>query len=67
MAITIRRADGGGYTASVTPPHGREVWHTSEALNARDLVARLRELDCHTTDIADAFYAANPDWLKEVD
>ncbi len=29
------------------------------------LIVELRRLGCHTTDIGDVFYAANPAWLAE--
>lgn len=67
MPITIRLVEDTVYSASVTPPHGKEIWHTAQPMTAKNLVAKLRELGCHTTDIADAFYATNPDWLAEVD
>ncbi len=31
------------------------------------LIDRLRELGCHTTDIGDAFYLADPYWLARDD
>jgi hypothetical protein len=29
-----------------------------------DLVAALRRIACHTTDIGDAFFEADPHWLN---
>ena len=65
MPIVIRKIEG-GYTGQVTPPHA-EAWQTEQPVTASELVSALRELGCHTTDIADAFTQANPDWLSEVD
>lgn len=66
MAILIK-STGSGYEAVATPPHVREqAWRTSKPMKARELVAALRELGCHSTDIGDAFYAANPNWLADV-
>jgi hypothetical protein len=66
VPIVIRKVES-GYTAHVSPPDGAEVWQTKRPVTAREVLASLRELGCHTTDIADAFSAANPDWLSEVD
>jgi hypothetical protein len=66
MAIEIHR-HGGRYTAVVSPPHGSGLWTTPTPLRARELVDRLRELGCHTTDIADAFNAAYPRWQEDAD
>lgn len=29
-----------------------------------ELVAALQEIGCHQTDIGDAFFEADPDWLN---
>ena len=62
MGIIIKRHEG-GYTASVTPPHSHEAWSTAVPTTVGALVAKLRELGCHQTDIGDAFYEADPLWL----
>ena len=59
--IEIEKADG-GYVARVTPPHGSE-WETVRPAGRDELIAALREQGCHQTDIGDAFYAADPEWL----
>ena len=64
MPIEIRRHDG-RYTAVVSPPHGTRPWHTTDPLPVSELVDRLRELGCHTTDISDAFHSAYPEWLQD--
>jgi len=33
---------------------------------ARELIAALLERGCHQTDVGDALYAANPNWLAEM-
>jgi len=60
--IDIAKA-GDGYVARVTPPHGSE-WETVRPLPRDELIAALREQGCHQTDIGDAFYAADPEWLS---
>jgi len=64
VAILIKTAEG-GYTAQVTPPHGDHLWATARPMSVNELVDALRTLGCHTTDIGDAFYEANPNWLDE--
>jgi hypothetical protein len=63
VAIKIQRQDG-GFTATVTPPHGAIPWSTSAPMTVEALIAKLRELGCHQTDIGDAFYEADPRWLE---
>lgn len=67
MAIRVTRVKD-LFTASVTPPHGRlGDWITSEPLEASALIRKLRdEVGCHTTDITDALYEADPLWLNQV-
>jgi hypothetical protein len=36
-------------------------------MRASELVEALRGLGCHTTDIGDAMYEADPFWLNRVD
>jgi hypothetical protein len=54
---------GERYTAEVTPPHGRQVWSTSEPMTQDDLIREMYKLGCHQTDMGDAFSEADPDWL----
>jgi hypothetical protein len=62
--IDIEKADD-GYVARVTPPHGSGTpWETVRPLPRDELIAALREQGCHQTDIGDAFYAADPEWLS---
>ena len=68
MPITICLVDPHRYTAKVTPPHGggRE-WDINTPVTARELTALLTELGCHQTDIGDAFYEVDPEWLSYLD
>lgn len=66
MAIVVTRT-GNLYGATVTPPHGKgKPWSSPEAMPGSKLIDRLRELGCHTTDITDAFYEADPSWLERL-
>jgi hypothetical protein len=67
MPITIQKISK-GYTATVTPPHGKSrYWKTDHPMSVDELIEGLRKLGCHQTDIGDAFYEADPNWLQEVD
>lgn len=67
MSIKITRA-GLRYSAHVTPPHGGGVeWVTPEPLDAESLISDLRGRGCHQTDIADALYDADPEWLMRLE
>ena len=66
MAIRISKADANNYEAWVTPPHGSgTTWHTSGPVSVDELIEQLRGLGCHTTDIGDAFFEADPNWLDQ--
>jgi len=65
MAIEIIRGRT-GYRASASPPHSKNgVWQSSGELTASEVVHILQELGCHQTDIGDALFKANPDWLAD--
>ncbi len=63
MPIKIRRA-GDRYEATVTPPHGNVEWATTEPMTVDEFDRKLFELGCHPTDIGDAFYEADPNWIE---
>ena len=63
MPIKITRT-GRMYEAEVTPPHGHGAyWKTDRSVGAKELIESLRNLGCHQTDISDAFYEADPEWV----
>jgi hypothetical protein len=63
VAIMVKRV-GALYAADVTPPHdGGDPWESGAPMCVDDLVAELLSRGCHQTDIGDAFYAADPEWL----
>jgi hypothetical protein len=66
MSVIIERV-GPMYAARVTPPHGKAAWSTNEPMARDELVSRLLALGCHQTDIGDAFYEADPEWLLRAD
>ena len=65
MPITIEKVSG-GYLAQVTPPHGDgRVWASEHPQTAEALVVDLLKRGRHLTDIGDAFYEADPLWLRD--
>lgn len=63
MSIKVQRV-GELYEAEATPPHVRlDRWQTPSPMTASALIDTLRELGCHTTDITDALYEADPEWV----
>jgi hypothetical protein len=61
--ISIEKV-AGGYLVSATPPHTKTTYKSRAALSARDAIDELTQLGAHQTDIGDAFYAADPNWLQ---
>jgi hypothetical protein len=64
--IEIVKADG-GYAAVATPPNVETEWRTTEPMTVKALIAELRRLGAHQTDIGDALYSADPNWLENHD
>lgn len=61
--IKISKTASGEYIAYVTPyDQPAEPWRAGP-LSADALIDTLRDKGCHTTDITDALYEADPDWL----
>jgi hypothetical protein len=54
-----------GYLAHATPPRGQQEWRSPAPLSATVLVEELRARGVHTSDISDAFYEADPNWLSQ--
>ena len=63
MPIKIKLESKGLYSAEATPDTDRE-WNTSKPLTVGELINELYAIGAHQTDIGDAFYAADPDWLS---
>jgi hypothetical protein len=65
VPITIRRV-GELYAAEVTPPHADgKPWSSPRPMSRDELVAELRSIGCHETDIGDAFFDADPGWFDD--
>ena len=58
----VKTADG--YIGAATPPSVKTEWRTIEPMTVKALIAELERLGAHQTDIGDAFYSADPNWLE---
>ena len=65
MAISVTK-HGDRYEVAVSPPQSAN-WQSSEPLTATQVLERLGALGCHSTDITDALYAADPAWADAHD
>jgi hypothetical protein len=65
VAIDIR-AVGDRYEVAVSPPHA-STWQSPMPLTATQVLEQLSALGCHSTDITDALYAADPSWVVQHD
>jgi hypothetical protein len=68
MTIRIKRVGDALYSAELTLPDMPAVkagWSSSEPMSADQLVQELLKRGAHQTDIGDALYQADPDWLRE--
>lgn len=62
MGIRIQKVLG-GYLASATRPHIQGNWRTTGAYSRNEIINALIQHGAHQTDIGDAFYAADQEWL----
>jgi hypothetical protein len=63
MGIYIQKVVG-GYFASATPPHVHGDWRTPDIYSRDEVIANLLRLGAHQTDIGDAFFASDQEWLS---
>ena len=66
VPISIYRQGRARYQVVVSPPEG-EHWRSNDPVSAWEVMQRLSRLGCHSTDIADALYAADPLWAEQYD
>ena len=63
MPIILKKQAEGLYTASATSPHVKEPWSTTGSLGTDQIIRELLKRGAHQTDIGDAFYDQDPDWV----
>ena len=66
MAIGIAY-EAGSYRVWVSPSHSSEPWQSRGLLTATEVLEELSSRGCHSTDVTDALYAANPHWAESHD
>lgn len=67
MTIKVAKVGENKYTAEASPPHASSVRKTPAPLQLRQLIAELKALGCHPTDIGDALYTVDKDWVNHLD
>ena len=68
MAIRIKMVANALYTAELSVPDMpavKEPWSTPEPMSVDQIISELPNRGAHQTDIGDAFYAADPDWMSK--
>jgi hypothetical protein len=68
MAIRIKKVTEAMYDAELTLPDMPSVkteWRAPGPMSADQIVEELLSRGAHQTDIGDAFYAADPQWLDK--
>jgi hypothetical protein len=64
MTIAITRVGGDLYEATLALSHsGRREWTTPQPMTRDGLMRALRDRGCRPTEITEAFYRADPEWL----
>jgi hypothetical protein len=61
MMLQVKKVAEDLYEAMATPPELVEAWSTKLPISANELINQLSNRGCHTTDIADALNAQDPD------
>jgi hypothetical protein len=66
MPINLKRV-GNRYTGTATPPESDQRWEATVPITAKRIIAELRRVGCHTTDITDSLFDADPFWQNRLD
>jgi hypothetical protein len=68
MAVRIKKIADALHSAELTLPDMPAVnaeWSTPQPMSSNRLIDELLKRGAHQTDIGDAFYAADPNWLNK--
>jgi hypothetical protein len=63
MGIAVTPQSARRYDVVLSPPHGPD-WRSPSPLTATEVLRELVALGCHSTDVTDALYAADPSWAE---
>jgi hypothetical protein len=66
MALKIVRISDDLYSVCATPPDVRSEWSPAEPMRGQQLTRELLGRGAHQTDVGDAMYDADPDWIKKL-
>jgi len=66
MTLTIFKR-GDLYQVAVSTPETERSWRSSQPLTSIEVFEKSARLGCHSTDISDAFCAADPFWARKHD
>ena len=66
MVLKIVKVSDDLYTVSATPPDVVGEWTPSEPVRGRKLTRELIERGVHQTDVGDAMYQADPEWIRKL-
>jgi hypothetical protein len=66
MPLKIVKVSDDLYSVSATPPDVGEEWTPSGPVRGRHLTRELIERGMHQTDVGDAMYEADPDWVSKL-
>jgi hypothetical protein len=66
MPLKIGRVSDDLYTVCASPPDVKEEWSPSEPVRGRRLTGELIARGAHQTDVGDAMYEADRDWISKL-
>jgi hypothetical protein len=69
MGLRVQKISDDLYTAKVTlpgVPAVKNAWSTTEPLTGNQLCNALLKLGCHQTDIGDALYEQDRNWVEKL-
>ena len=66
MPLNVRKVGGDLYVVHATPPQVQYEWF-SASMTSREAIHELLNRGSHQNDVGDAFYAAHPHWLTQIE
>lgn len=64
--LKIVRISDDLYSVYATPPEVGEDWSPIGPIRGRQLTRELLNRGAHQTDVGDAMYEADPDWIRQL-
>ena len=66
VSIEVTKISDDLYIAGATPPDVSEAWSTPAPIRGRQLTRELIERRSHSSDVGDAMYNADPQWVEKL-